>query len=133
MNFRKSPKFSNKTSDNQVVLMNRFVVRWLLNIVALVLTSLLIPGFNVTVGGAIVGAILLGLVNALIRPIFMVLTLPINILSLGLFTLVINGLMLWIVSLVVKGFNISSFGVAIIASLVLTLVSALLSWLMKEV
>jgi len=133
MNFRKSPKFSNKTSDNQVVLMNRFVVRWLLNIVALVLTSLLIPGFHVTVGGAIVGAILLGLVNALIRPIFMVLTLPINILSLGLFTLVINGLMLWIVSLVVKGFNISSFGVAIIASLVLSLVSALLSWLMKEV
>ncbi len=83
------------------------------------MTSSLYKGFHVTVLGAIVGSIILGLVNAIIRPIILILTLPLNLLTLGLFTLVINGFMLWLVSLIVKNFYVQGFGAAIIAALIL--------------
>ena len=76
--------------------MQGWVLRWLLNILAIILTAALLPGFDVTVWGAIVGSIFLGVINAIIRPILLVLTLPLNIMTLGLFTLVINGFMLWL-------------------------------------
>ncbi len=112
--------------------MRGWVVRWLANIIAIIITAAVVPGFNVTVLGAIVGSVFLGIVNAVIRPVIIVLTLPINILTLGLFTLVINGLMLWLTASVIKGFDISGFWAAVLSALLISLVSAALSWIVKD-
>jgi len=71
----------------------------------------------------------LGLVNALIRPIIVVLTLPINILTLGLFTLIINGLMFWMVASILEGFSVTNFWAAFFGALVYALLSMLVSYL----
>jgi len=107
-------------------------IRAVLNIAAIIFTTQIISGFNVTLVGVIVGSIILGIINATIRPLILILTLPINLLTLGLFTFVINGLMLWLVSLVVKGFAFQNFGVAIIAALILMVTSSVISFLVKD-
>lgn len=112
--------------------MTQWFIRWILNVAGIIFTAYVIVGFNVTVAGAIVGSIVLGFINATIRPLILLLTLPINLLTLGLFTLVINGLMLWIVNLVVKGFDIQSFGTAVFAALILTIVSSVISFFVKD-
>ncbi len=112
--------------------MPRWLIRWIINIAGIILTSHVVKGFNVTVLGSIVGSVLLGLANATIRPVILLLTIPINVLTLGLFTLVINGLMLWLVSLVVRGFTIQGFGSAIIAALMLMIISSAISFLVKD-
>lgn len=112
--------------------MIRWFIRWVLNVVGIIFTAYVIVGFNVTVVGAIVGSIILGFINATIRPLILLLTLPINLLTLGLFTLVINGLMLWVVSLLVKGFVIQNFGTAVFAALLLTVISSAISFLVKD-
>ncbi|ABZ83275.1 integral membrane protein [Heliomicrobium modesticaldum Ice1] len=109
--------------------MNSLILRWLFNTLALVLAALFIPGIKVAgIVPALFAALLLGVVNAVIRPIILVLTLPINLLTLGTFTLVINGLMLWMVSGLVRGFEVSGFGAAFFGALLLSLFSTLLSW-----
>src|SRR5690606_39983683 len=77
----------------------------------------------------IVAAALLGLVNISVRPVLIILTLPVNLLTLGLFTLVINALMLMLVAWLVPGFHIAGFGAGLAAALLLAVVSALASWL----
>lgn len=109
-----------------------WILRWLLNIVAIMLTAALLSGFTVTIWGAIIGSIVLGLLNAIIRPLLIVLTLPINILTLGLFTFVINAIMLEITSNTVKGFDIVNFWWAILAAIVLSLMSLLISLLVDD-
>jgi putative membrane protein len=79
-----------------------------------------------------VGSILLGLVNATIRPLILLVTLPLNILTLGLFTLVVNGLMLWLVSSIIKGFTVSGFGAAFLGALLITVISSVISFLVKD-
>lgn len=74
-------------------------------------------------------ALVIGLVNALIRPILLLLTLPVNIVTLGLFTLVINGLMFWLASSIVKGFTVTDFSAAFFGALVYWLVSWLVNGL----
>lgn len=110
----------------------RWLIRWILNVAVIIFTAYIIEGFNVTPLGAIVGSIILGLINATIRPLILLITLPINLLTLGLFTFIINGLMLWLVSLFVKGFDILSFGTAIFAALLITVISSLISLLVKD-
>jgi putative membrane protein len=78
---------------------------------------------------AVVAALLLGLVNATLRPILLLLTLPLTVLSFGLFALVVNGAMLALVASLVKGVQIDSFGSAVLGALVISLVGGLLSWL----
>lgn len=113
--------------------MQGWLLRWLLNILAIILTAALLgPHFELTVWGAIVGSIFLGIVNAVIRPILMVLTLPFNIVTLGLFTLVINGFMLWVTSATVKGFDIHGFGWAILSAVILSLVSFVISFFVDD-
>ncbi|MGD0152616.1 MAG: phage holin family protein [Thermacetogeniaceae bacterium] len=112
--------------------MPRWLIRWIINIVGILLTAYIVKGFNVTILGAIIGSVLLGLANATIRPVILLLTIPINVLTLGLFTLVVNGLMLWLVSLVVRGFTIQGFGSAIIAALMLMIISSAISFLVKD-
>jgi putative membrane protein len=100
-----------------------WILRWLLNIAAIVLTAALLKGFELTVWAAIVGSIFLGIINAVIRPLLLLFTLPLNILSLGLFTFVINGFMLWITSITIRGFDIHGFGWAVLSALVLSLIN----------
>lgn len=109
-----------------------WLIRWLLNIAGIILTAYVVKGFDVTVMGAIFGSLVLGVVNAVIRPVIILLTLPINVLTLGLFTLVINGLMLWLTSAVVKGFDLTSFGAAVISALVLSVISFIISFFVAD-
>lgn len=109
--------------------MHSLLIRWLLNALALVATAALVPGIIVeNYFSALIAALVLGLINIFIKPILLLLTLPINMFTLGLFTLVINGLMLELVSAIVKGFNITGgFGSAILGALVLSIISFVLN------
>lgn len=80
----------------------------------------------------LLAAIVLGIINAVIRPIFMVLTLPVNVVTLGLFTFVINGLMLKLTSMGVAGFEVSGFWAATLGALVLSVISTVLNWLIVD-
>lgn len=100
------------------------LLRWLLNAIALLLIANLLPGFHVdSFYAALIAALVLGLVNILIKPFLLLLTFPINIVSLGLFTFVINAVMLLLVSSVVKGFTIDGFGAAFLGALLLWIIS----------
>lgn len=112
--------------------MIRWFIRWMLNIAGIIFTAYVIIGFDVTAVGAIVGSIVLGFINATIRPLLLLLTLPLNLLTLGLFTFVINGLMLWVVSMFVRGFEIQNFVTAFFAALILTVISSVISFLVKD-
>ncbi|MFH1855414.1 MAG: phage holin family protein [bacterium] len=106
------------------------ILRWIVNALILMLIPYIVPGMTIeSFFSAMVVAVMLALVNALIKPILLVLTLPINILTLGLFTLVINGLMFYLVSAIVKGFNITNFTAAFLAALVYSVISLLISYL----
>ncbi len=112
--------------------MQGWLIRWICNILAIILTAYIIPGFELTIWGAIVGSIFLGIINAIIRPLLLILTLPFNILSLGLFTFIINGFMLFITSATIKGFTIHGFWWAVLSALVLSLVSFIISYFIKD-
>ncbi len=100
------------------------LIRWLIYAVAIMLLTYIVPGISVrNFYSALLAALVLGLVNAVIRPLLILLTLPVNILTLGLFTLVINALMLWLVSSIVKGFDVKNFVAAFLGALVLWVVS----------
>jgi len=106
-----------------------FIVRLIINIVAILIISYLFPGliWVDTFWAALVAALLLGIVNAIIRPILVLLTLPLTLVTLGLFLLIINGLMLWLVSALVRGFHVSGFWGAVFGSILISIVSWLLS------
>jgi putative membrane protein len=90
----------------------------------LLLVAGVVPGVNVEGwSAALIGAMVLGLVNFFVRPFMVLLTLPLTILTLGLFLLVVNALMLWLVSVLVPGIRVESFGSAVIGSLVLSLLN----------
>jgi putative membrane protein len=112
--------------------MSGLITRWILNIAALVITAALLPGFELDLWGAIVGSIFLGIVNAVIRPFILVLTLPLNVLTLGLFTFVINALMLWLTSVTIRGFDITNFGWAILSALLLSIISFVISMFIDD-
>lgn len=109
------------------------IIKWLINTVAVTIAAFLIPGVRLSgLGAALLAAVVLGLVNAVIKPIFIILTLPINILTLGLFTLAINALMVLLVGKLVPGFEVSSFWWAMLFSIVLTIINAILNSMVKE-
>jgi len=100
----------------------RIIVRWLLLAAALLLVARLYPGVSVsTYGSALTAAFVIGLFNALLRPVLVLLTLPVTLLTLGLFLFVINAAMFYWAAGVLDGFNVSSFGAALIGSLLYTL------------
>ena len=104
--------------------------RWLLNAGALLLVAYLYPGVDVTsFGAALVAAILLGLVNAVIRPILLMFTLPITILTLGLFIFVINALLFWLVAEIVGGFHVAGFWAALVGSILYSVITLVTSWI----
>jgi putative membrane protein len=105
-----------------------FIISWLIRTLAIIVAAYIVPGVTVrTFWIALVAAIVLGIVNVLIRPFILILTLPINILTLGLFTLVINALMVLLVSAIVPGFQIRNFGSALLFAIVLWLINWFLS------
>ena len=109
-----------------------FLIRWGINALALYLTTLIVPGVKVpTFGAAVVSALVLGIVNAVIRPIILLLTLPLNILTLGLFTLVVNTLMLYIASSITQ-LRLQNFWAAFLGAIVLSIISAILSRLIVD-
>lgn len=107
--------------------------RLLINTLALIATTYIVPGFAVdSIWTAVLAAIVLGVVNTFIRPVMLLVTLPLNIVTLGLFTFVINALMLWVSAYFVRGFQIENWMSAIMAAIVLAFVSTLLGMLFQE-
>lgn len=105
-----------------------FLLRWSMNLLALMVAASLIKGIRIDgVAMGILAAGILGVVNAVIRPLVLLLTLPITILTLGLFTLVINAVMLQIVASLVPGFTIETFSAALVGALIISLISWVLN------
>ncbi len=106
----------------------RIILHWLITAGALFFLAEVLPGVKVeSFYIALVTALLLGLLNVTLRPILLLLTLPITVLTLGLFALVVNGAMLWILSTVVKGFDIT-----FVAAVIMTIIISLLNWLVNK-
>ena len=102
----------------------KLIVRLGINVIALLVVEYLVPGFILSgYAAAFVAAIVIGIVNTFIRPILQLIALPISILTFGISAFLINVALLWLTSMFVPGFEIASFTTAIIASLVLSLVS----------
>ena len=103
------------------------IMQLLISALAFYITAYLIPGFVISGWMALVViSIVWGILTLIIRPILILLTLPINIFTLGLFTFVINALLLMLMTKIVPGFSISGFGTALLASIVLSLVNMFL-------
>ncbi|AZG10958.1 phage holin family protein [Pigmentiphaga sp. H8] len=101
---------------------------WLLNAVALLVVAYLLPGITVaSFGSALIAALVLGLLNSLVKPVLVLLTLPITVVTLGLFLIVLNALLFWFAGSILKGFQVSGFWWAVIGALLYSLISGLLS------
>ena len=109
----------------------RLLLIWLVNALSLLAVAYLLPSVSVaSFYVAVITAFLLAIVNTVIRPVLVLITLPINILTLGLFTLVINGLLFWFVASFVEGFRVAGFWSALGGALLYSLISTLASWLL---
>lgn len=110
--------------------MTSLLLRWLLSALALLAVAYIYPGVRIeSFFAAAVAALVLGLVNALVRPILVILTLPVTIVTLGLFLFVINALLFWLVAEIIKGFAVQGFLAALIGSILYSLISTVVSWL----
>ncbi|TAM90898.1 MAG: phage holin family protein [Candidimonas sp.] len=104
------------------------ILVWILNAVALLIVAYLLPGIHVaSFGSALIAALVLGLLNTLVKPLLVLLTLPITIVTLGLFLVVVNALVFWFAGSILKGFEVGGFWWAVIGAIVYSLVSGLLS------
>ena len=107
------------------------ILVWLLNAVALLIVAYLLPGIAVaSFGSAMIAALVLGLLNTLVKPVLVFLTLPITIVTLGLFLLVLNALVFWFAGSILSGFKVNGFWWAFIGALLYTVISGLLSSLL---
>ena len=106
-----------------------FFIRMVANAVAILLIGYLLPQVMSVDGviAALAAAFVLGLVNAVVRPLFVLLTLPVTVVTLGAFLLVINGLLLWMVTALVPGFHVNGFLGAVVGSVLLSVVSWILT------
>lgn len=107
------------------------IARWIVNAAALLLVAYLYPGVQVeSFWAALAAALVLGLVNAVIRPILIILTLPVTLLTLGLFIFVINAGLFWLVAEIVHGFHVTGFGAAFLGSILYSVITLITSWLL---
>lgn len=112
--------------------MPSFLVTWLLAALSLVVTAYVVPGFVInSFVAALIAAVILGLANAIVRPILILLTLPLTILSLGFFLFVVNAITIWFVGAITPGFSVEGFFPALIGSIVLSIVSSALNFFFK--
>lgn len=113
--------------------MGRFLLRWLLLAGALLLVAHVYPGVQVkSFGSALLAAAVLGLLNTLLRPLLVLLTLPVTLLTLGLFLFVINAAMFWMAASVLQGFHVNGFVAALIGSLIYSVLGLLIDALTKK-
>jgi putative membrane protein len=113
--------------------MIRILVVWLINTVALAAVAYLMPSVSIaSPGAALAAALVLGLVNTLVRPVLVLLTLPVTVLTLGLFIFVINGLLFWAVGSLVEGFHVAGFWSGVVGAIIYSIVSWLLSALVLK-
>lgn len=112
--------------------MTRLMLRWVLNSFALFFVMKLVPGIRIDrFGDLLLATLIIGLLNAFLRPIIVLLTLPVTILTLGLFTLVINGVIFYLAAHLLDGFRVAGFGTAIVAALLFSLFSFTLNMLFQ--
>jgi len=110
-----------------------FLLRVVVNALAIMLAASIVPGISVDgLVPALVGGLLLGLVNAVVRPVLIILTLPITLITLGLFLLVLNGFCFWLVASIVKGFSVSGFWSAFLGALIVSVVSWTMTALISD-
>ena len=111
----------------------RLLLVWLVNTVALIAVAYLMPSISVSsFGAALVAALVLGLVNTVVRPVLVLLTLPVTVLTLGLFIFVLNGLLFWMVGTWLEGFEVGGFWSGVIGAILFSIVSWLLSALVLQ-
>lgn len=109
------------------------LLEWFTSAISILIAGYLIPGVKVAgVWSALILVLVLGFLNTLIKPLLVLLTLPINILTLGLFTLVINALIIMLASSIVRGFEVGGFINALFFSIVLTIIQALFGMIIKK-
>jgi putative membrane protein len=108
------------------------LLHWIVSAAAIGIAAYLIPGIEVTLLGAVVLAVVLGIINAFLKPIINLLTLPLNIFTLGLFSLVVNALLIMLAALIVPGFSVAGFWPAFLFGIVVSLVSALFGAVWKR-
>jgi putative membrane protein len=112
--------------------MTRLLLTWILNAFALFFVMKLVPGIQIDrFSDLLVATLVIGLLNAFLRPLVILLTLPVTILTLGLFTLVINGVMFYLAAHLVSGFHVTGFGAAFLAALLFSLFSFFLNMLFQ--
>jgi putative membrane protein len=112
----------------------KIIVRWLLLAAALLLVAHLYPGVQIaSFVSALVAAFVIGLFNTLVRPLLVLLTLPVTLLTLGLFLFVINALMFWAAASVLQGFNVTGFTAALIGSLLYSLCGVIIDAAVERV
>ena len=110
--------------------MPEFLLTWLISAAALMITAYIVPGlFVANFVSAAIASVILALVNAIIKPILVVLTLPLTLLTFGLFLFVINAIVIWLAGVITPGFVVGGFGSALIGSIVLTLITSGLTML----
>jgi putative membrane protein len=108
--------------------MGKLLLVWLVNAVALLAVAYLVPSISIaSFATALVAALILGLMNTIVRPVLVLLTLPVTVLTLGLFILVINGLLFWFVGTFIEGFVVGGFWAGVFGAIVYSLVSWALS------
>jgi len=109
------------------------ILRWVLNALGLMAVAYLYSGVHVSgFVPALIAALVLGLVNAVIRPILVVLTLPVTVLTLGLFLFVINAALFWFVGQILNGFSVQGFIAALIGSILYSIITLITSWLLDK-
>lgn len=112
----------------------KIIVRWLLLAAALLLVAHLYPGVSVkSFGAAMIAAFVIGLFNTLLRPLLVLLTLPVTLLTLGLFLFIINALMFWAAAEVLDGFAVTGFAAALIGSLIYTVCGMIIDVAMEQI
>lgn len=113
--------------------MRGFVIRWAVNALALILTAWIIKGMDFQgILSPFVAALVIGVLNAILRPFLIVITLPINILTLGVFTFVVNGFLIYVTAKVVNGFTVENFWAAFVGAIFLSIISFLLSLFISD-
>lgn len=111
----------------------RILLVWLVNTIALIAVAYLMPSITVaSFTTALIAALVLGLVNAVIRPVLILLTLPVTVITLGLFILVINGLLFWLVGSFIEGFVVQGFWAGFFGAILFSIVSWVLSALVLK-
>ena len=111
----------------------KLLLVWLINAVALIAVAYLMPSVTVSsFGAALAAALVLGLINAVVRPVLVLLTLPVTILTLGLFIFVLNGLLFWMVGAWLQGFEVGGFWSGVLGAILFSLVSWALSALVLK-